>query len=63
MGWEEICSASTAHLLRTSLSKKQQSQPQNMVVTNMDPLESTDRLKKQIAAVLDRVRTGGVIEL
>jgi|LauGreDrversion4_2_1035121.scaffolds.fasta_scaffold97392_1 Bardet-Biedl syndrome 9 protein len=44
VGWEETCSASTAHLLRTSLSKKQQAPAPHS--GNIDPLESTDRLKK-----------------
>lgn len=46
VGWEETCSASTAHLLRTSLSKKQQQQAPAPQSGNMEPLESTDRLKK-----------------
>jgi hypothetical protein len=61
MGWEEIVYASSAHLLRTCLSKKQQ--PQSNQQSVMDALESTDRLKKQIAAVLDRVRNGAKLEL
>lgn len=63
MGWEETCYASTAHLLRTCLSRKKEGQNQATSQTIMDPLETTERLKKQIAAVLDRVRNGAPIEI
>jgi len=61
MGWEETVYASSAHLLRTCLSKKQQ--PPSNQQSVIDALESTDRLKKQISAVLDRVRNGATLEL
>jgi hypothetical protein len=60
MGWEEMAYTSTAHLLRTCLSKKQ-SQGPVQAQAQVEPLEGTDRLKKQIAAVLDRVRAGQAI--
>ena len=59
MGWEEVAYASTAHLLRTCLAKNKQNA---VVQTNVEPLETTDRLKKQVAACFDRVRNGYTIE-
>ena len=45
MGWEEVIQASTAHLLRTCLSRKSK----DVVVstqTVIDTLENVDKLKK-----------------
>jgi hypothetical protein len=58
--WEEMTLASTAHLLRTCLSKKSQQSPLN-VQTEMEPLENTEKLKKQIHAVYERLLQGAQI--
>jgi hypothetical protein len=62
LGWEEIVQQSTAHLLRTSLSRKQGQT--NMVNTNtrIEPLENVEKLRKQIAAVFERIKAGSVLD-
>lgn len=61
--WEEATVAATGHLLRTCLTKKsgQQQQPQLIVQTQIEPLENTDKLKKQLHAVYERIIQGGRI--
>ena len=47
VGWEELTQASTAHLLRTCLSKKEKgANAGNTGQTNIETLESTDKLKR-----------------
>lgn len=46
VGWEELTIASTAHLLRTCLSKKENKGNPNPNQTVIDPIESTDKLKR-----------------
>ena len=60
-GWEEMTLASTAHLLRTCLSRKDKQQQAQVGQSSMDPVESTEKLKRQIAAVYERVKNGGEI--
>ena len=63
-GWEEMTLASTAHLLRTCLSRKDKQQQNPQVNhSSMDPVESTEKLKRQIAAVYERVKKGGQLEI
>ena len=61
IGWEEMILASSAHLLRTCLSKKGGSSSSNQ--TNMEPIESTDKLKRQVQAIYERVKNGGILTL
>ena len=64
IGWEELTQASTAHLLRTCLSRKEKgSNPTNPNQTQIEPLENTDKLKRQIAAVCERIKNGGVLSI
>ena len=64
IGWEELTQASTAHLLRTCLSKKDKgANAGNTGQTNIEPIESTDKLKRQIAAVYERIKNGGILAL
>ena len=61
VGWEELTVVSTAHLLRTCLSKKNGNNgPSN---TAIDKIENTEKLKRQLTAVYERVRNGGVLAL
>ena len=60
--WEEATVASTAHLLRTCLSKKAGQQQQPLITqTQMESLDNTEKLKKQIHAVYERIIQGGRI--
>ena len=59
VGWEELTVASTAHLLRTCLSKKNANNSTNN--TQIDKLDNTEKLKRQLQAVYERIRTGGVL--
>ena len=62
VGWEELTQASTAHLLRTCLSRKDKGQnPGNTGQTVIEPLENTDKLKRQITAVCERIKNGGIL--
>ena len=60
MSWEDIMYINTAHLLRTCFAKKKQD---TAGITSLEPITSTERLKKQFAAVLDRIKNGAQIEL
>ena len=62
-GWEETILASTAHLLRTSLSRKDKQQNAQVNTSTMDPIETTVKLKRQIEEVYKRILAGGKIEL
>jgi len=46
VGWEELTVASTAHLLRTCLSRKDKATNPNTNQTAIDTIESTDKLKR-----------------
>ena len=48
VGWEELTLASTAHLLRTCLSRKENGNPANSNQTAIDPIDNTEKLKRQI---------------
>ena len=64
VGWEELTLASTAHLLRTCLSRKDKgANTGNSAQTQLDPLDSTDKLKRQISAVYERIKNGGILSL
>jgi len=63
VGWEELTLASTAHLLRTCLSRKEQTNASNAPPSQMEPIENTDKLKRQILAVYERVKNGGILTL
>ena len=59
VGWEELTLASTAHLLRTCLSRKEKGNPANSNQTAIDPIDNTEKLKRQIQACYERIRNGG----
>ena len=51
-------------MLRTCLSKKDKgANAGNTGQTNIEPIESTDKLKRQIAAVYERIKNGGILAL
>lgn len=59
VGWEELTVASTAHLLRTCLSKKGGNvNPGN---TAIEKIENTEKLKRQLTAVYERIRSGSIL--
>ena len=62
MGWEETVLTSTAHLIRTCLTKKEKPVAASSQ-TNVEPVESVEKLKRQIQVIFDRTKSGGVIEL
>lgn len=59
-GWEEITDASMTHLLRTALSKS--ARERESVPQPIDFPKDTNRVKKHIAIVIDRLSKGGSLE-
>ena len=62
-GWEETVLASTAHLLRNSLSRKENKQNAQVNTASIDPMESTVKLKRQVEEVYKRIVAGGKLEV
>ena len=60
-GWEEMVDASITHLLRTCLSKSTKDQTVNP--TPLSILQDTQKLKKHIALVCDRLSKGAKLHV
>lgn len=57
-GWEEVVDASLVHLLRTTLSSSSSSSSLSVAETRLKMPSNTNRLKKHIAVVADRLSKG-----
>ncbi|KAM3873067.1 protein PTHB1 [Diretmus argenteus] len=66
LGWEESCDAAVSHLLRTCLSRSPKDQATSLAQTGSLVLglpRDTNRLKKHITLLCDRIGKGGRLTL
>uniref|UniRef100_H2RKI3 Bardet-Biedl syndrome 9 n=1 Tax=Takifugu rubripes TaxID=31033 RepID=H2RKI3_TAKRU len=66
LGWEESCDAAVSHLLRTCLSRSPKDQATSLAHTGAQILglpRDTDRLKRHISLLCDRIAKGGRLTL
>ncbi|XP_067456594.1 protein PTHB1 [Thunnus thynnus] len=66
LGWEESCDAAVSHLLRTCLSRSPKDQATSLAQAGGPVLglpRDTDRLKKHITLMCDRIGKGGRLTL